>query len=107
MGDGLVDEESLRGKTTMTQLLLFDAPAADPPAITPSAANDPTPPGTTKSDAPGLSDRRRRGPVDDHQPGMHRMGDLARLVLMRYDMVAKRRAEWKEKRRSEIDGVRF
>lgn len=28
----------------------------------------------------------------DPNPGMHHMGDLARLVLMRYELVAKRRA---------------
>ncbi len=28
----------------------------------------------------------------EHQSGMHHMGDLARLVLLRYDLVAKRRA---------------
>ena len=29
---------------------------------------------------------------NDHEGGVHHMGDLARLVLLRYDVVAKRRA---------------
>lgn len=28
----------------------------------------------------------------EHDSGMHHMGDLARLVLLRYDLVARRRA---------------
>ena len=31
----------------------------------------------------------------EHDSGMHHMGDLARLVLLRYDLVAKRRPDMK------------
>ncbi|MFK8114180.1 MAG: hypothetical protein AB8B91_18405 [Rubripirellula sp.] len=68
----------------MTQLLLFNstnnsttaAPLADvTPVVTPAAP------------AENLAERL------EHESGLHHMGDLARLVLLRYDLVAKRRAE--------------
>tara|TARA_R110002049_G_scaffold309268_1_gene519593 strand:- start:125492 stop:125881 length:390 start_codon:yes stop_codon:yes gene_type:complete len=102
------------GNNPMTQLLLFDAPVSNaavsnPPVSTPAATTTITPVTTSESATAVTAEpsqryakRPSRGPVDDHQPGVHHMGDLARLVLMRYDMVAKRRAELAEKRRAEL-----
>ena len=61
----------------MTQMLLFDATDhAEPTVIAPAAESEP------KNIASAI----------DHESGLNHMGDLARLVLLRYDLVAKRRA---------------
>ena len=77
----------------MTQMLLFDAPADA--AILPVAES-------FQADNPVAETAvvERSVPVkrinvaakNDHEGGVHHMGDLARLVLLRYDVVAKRRA---------------
>ncbi len=80
----------------MTQLLLFEpttttpvadavefARAANLAAASQTAAADTEP--TQNSNSQNI-----RG--ENATPGMHHMGDLARLVLMRYDLVARRRA---------------
>ena len=76
----------------MTQMLLFDPPAT---------ANTFSPVITTADPAPAeIEIERQAVPQDDVDlGGMHRMGDLARLVLMRYDLVAQRRAELAAKRK--------
>lgn len=63
----------------MTQMLLFDATdrAAESPAILNTAVEQ-----EPKNIAAAL----------EQESGLHHMGDLARLVLLRYDLVAKRRA---------------
>ena len=80
----------------MTQMLLFDSPATVGNSL-------PMPQGLVASPAARPS---RVGPIDagqidapptdhsgqEHESGLHHMGDLARLVLLRYEMVAKRRA---------------
>ena len=87
----------------MTQLLLFDAPVSNSAAtaIPPSVHSDVAPP-LVVSDTQAPGKRPNRGSIDDAQPGLNRMGDLARLVLLRYDMVAQRRAELAEKRRDPL-----
>lgn len=60
-----------------------------PSEVTPSVGNDDNRP---------LSENAK--PKNSESPdGVQRMGDLARLVLMRYELVAKRRAMMAEKRR--------
>ena len=63
----------------MTQMLLFDA-AADSAEATAVLGN-------LREQAPA-----NIAAAVEHDSGLHHMGDLARLVLLRYDLVAKRRA---------------
>ena len=80
----------------MTQMLLFDSPTGlasetavtvASPAVTPPVRKQPA------SSEPATA----RDPGYDR--GVNHMGDLARLVLMRYDLVARRRARRIEKAR--------
>ena len=74
----------------MTQLLLFDTPA--PESFAPVA---PLVPETVASEVAG-SERPTpapRQPRNQYERGVNPMGDLARLVLLRYDLVAQRRAK--------------
>jgi hypothetical protein len=98
--DGLIGSMTRRRKNPMTQLLLFDAPVSNSAAtaIPPAVHSDVEPP-LIVSDPQSRVKRPSCGPMDDVQPGLNRMGDLARLVLLRYDMVAQRRAELAQKRR--------
>lgn len=63
----------------MTQMLLFDATAdlAESTAVLGNHREE-----TAANIAAAV----------EHDNGLHHMGDLARLVLLRYDLVAKRRA---------------
>ena len=63
----------------MTQMLLFDATA--------DSANSATVLGNHGEATPA-----NIAAAVEHDSGLHHMGDLARLVLLRYDLVAKRRA---------------
>lgn len=75
----------------MTQLLLFDTSAAKPFApVTPYAAEATTNHPTQTAQAP--QNQSQQG-LNQHQRGLNHMGDLARLVLLRYDLVARRRAK--------------
>jgi hypothetical protein len=66
----------------MTQMLLFDAPAALAPAASfPVRTAESTPALTMPAEGGG-----------EREGGLHHMGDLARLVLLRYELVARRRA---------------
>jgi hypothetical protein len=68
----------------MTQMLLFD-----------SSANNTSNSVLQTSATEGVNQNAREANVAaqlEHDSGMHHMGDLARLVLLRYDLVAKRRA---------------
>ncbi len=83
----------------MTQMLLFDAPTSVSTysASVPVAehATEPVPVlGAQASQAAAAVDHD-----DADRGGMHRMGDLARLVLLRYELVAQRRAALAAKRK--------
>lgn len=70
----------------MTQLMLFDAPASSLPGVSSpvvSAASQ-----AEVQPAPEEQDRPAAEPIE----GVQRMGDLARFVLLRYQLVAQRRA---------------
>ena len=64
----------------MTQMLLFDTPASNAPSFPISSVSSA---GETSAAVVG---------EDPHEGGVQRMGDLARLVLLRYELVARRRA---------------
>jgi hypothetical protein len=66
----------------MTQLLLFNASTTSHPTTELS-------PVVTAPQAPP----QNIAEAIEIESGLHHMGDLARLVLLRYDLVAKRRAE--------------
>ena len=72
----------------MTQLLLFDSPANRTETSPLAAAQTSTLPQAAENVAAQL----------EYDSGMHHMGDLARLVLLRYELVAKRRAMMVAKR---------
>lgn len=71
----------------MTQMLLFDTPTKDTTAFSPvvASANPVLDQASTASP---------NGPAKATEPesGLNHMGDLARLVILRYELVAKRRA---------------
>ncbi len=85
----------------MTQLMLsFESTALDfhslTPEVSPVVVNTMTTPDQNKEDVPRFSELLKgdknhpeEGP-SSQEP--HHMGDLARLVLMRYELVARRRA---------------
>lgn len=73
----------------MTQMLLFDAPAGITdstllPAMDLPSIHSP------KIPAPPQTEKVNQVQCDQ---GLNHMGDLARMVLLRYDLMAKRRAE--------------
>lgn len=68
----------------MTQMLLFDASANNASSSVVQ---------TSATENVNQTDREANLAAQlEHDSGMHHMGDLARLVLLRYDLVAKRRA---------------
>lgn len=71
----------------MTQLMLFDAPVQT------------TLPEITNQEQPKVAQARSTTsqPKVDSADGPERMGNLAHLVLARYDMVARRRAAQKQR----------
>lgn len=80
----------------MTQLLLFDTPAAE--SFAPRLASDaapvaPRPAATPLRGYPEPVAEPLAGSsaLEDYRPGLQRMGDLARLVLLRHDLIAQRR----------------
>ena len=97
----------------MTQLMLFDAPSNTTSSASMAAAAVDY--ARTVNRAPQTRDIQARdiqvhtaaaaqttgatasvssaGSPETHQAGVNHMGDLARLVLMRYDLLARRRAE--------------
>ena len=71
----------------MTQMLLFDTPATD--SFAPG-----TPFVEEAAVAKQATESVRSSPnQNQHRRGLNHMGDLARLVLLRYDLVAQRRAK--------------
>ena len=95
----------------MTQMMLFDScpsaattpaaspvtPAASPvtPAAGPIASPSSAKPATGVSAPKTSAASQVRAETED---GLHRMGDLARLVLLRYQLVAQRRQELASRR---------
>ncbi|GAA5506736.1 hypothetical protein [Novipirellula caenicola] len=84
----------------MTQLMLFDSPVvtspiasrsavavASPAVVAPKAVQSSA---VRRSERPGTTAAAAKG--NEAKAGLNHMGDLARLVLMRYDLVAARRA---------------
>lgn len=99
----------------MTQMLLFDAPVgiADSALLPVADFGGADFGGADFGDAgfgsvaestaaPGSSDSATCcGPGEGATDGgLHHMGDLARLVLLRYDLLAKRRAHYAARRRA-------
>lgn len=79
----------------MTQMLLFDAPANTnvAPNITPLTVAE-----TNKAALAVPVNASARQPLaHEHKSGLNHMGELARLVLLRYELAAKRRAERAER----------
>ena len=78
----------------MTQMLLFESPASSD-----KFASSVIPLADRPCQETRPADRRAQTLENDaDRGGMHRMGDLARLVLMRYELVAQRRAALAAKR---------
>ena len=75
----------------MTQMLLFDAATANT-AVAPVVSVAPVSASSVLADS-GESSHQETKPTETHTPGVNRMGDLARLVLLRHDLVAARRAK--------------
>ena len=78
----------------MTQMLLFDGPTS--PAETNLIPVTPAIVGQVEEPA----DEQNVAKQLEHDSGLHHMGDLARLVLLRYDLVAKRKAAMARRRRT-------
>jgi hypothetical protein len=79
----------------MTQMMLFDSNSvatANPLAPPPLATVNPSSPASPSAVSPRLP-----SPTAG-EDGVHRMGDLARLVLLRYQLVAQRREEMAARR---------
>ncbi|MEO1524477.1 MAG: hypothetical protein AAFX06_03535 [Planctomycetota bacterium] len=74
----------------MTQLMLFDAPASSA-TIVPTAPQVVTQQPTAQAAGQAESASPQQSAVQPVE-GVQRMGDLARLVLLRYQLVAQRRA---------------
>jgi len=93
----------------MTQMMLFDAPANTATVPVPDfVGRDSNPRGVSWERS---SEKRFCGSRSVHakkasceaigvsgEAGVQRMGDLARLVLLRYDLMAKRRARYASRR---------
>ena len=81
----------------MTQLLLFDTPAGNSFApLAPVAETNLLETNllrTDTADSTRSAPNPQRNAWGTHQPGLNHMGDLARLVLLQYDLVAQRRAK--------------
>ncbi|MDF1845414.1 MAG: hypothetical protein P1U77_28725, partial [Rubripirellula sp.] len=82
---GITHQWFLVGNNPMTQMLLFDAPASQTSF---SVAASPVAPRTE----PVVAESASAQVPSKQEGGLHHMGDLARLVLLRYELVAKRRA---------------
>ena len=71
----------------MTQMLLFDSPGAKETMVSLTQTNP-------ADQTPRLDQGEETNVAAqlEHDSGLHHMGDLARLVLLRYELVARRRA---------------
>ncbi len=65
----------------MTQMLLFDTPNSTATTV----VHDPKTAATDENQPQNIA------AAVEHESGLNHMGDLARLVLLRYELVAKRR----------------
>ena len=88
----------------MTQLLLFDACSVPSPVApglhrTAAVASASLPAASNRSHSNDGDGSRAIPLYDPHQGELHRMGDLAQLVLARYDLLAQRRAAMRARRR--------
>ncbi len=84
----------------MTQLLLFDTPVGKTFAPVTSAVREsavrevePTVSAIGQNEFAGQRARPAASDFGGYQRGVNQMGDLARLVLLQYDLVAQRRAK--------------
>lgn len=82
----------------MTQMLLFDPPTASAPVSAPAAPVLPEPQKAPVRPIPAVKRAAASVSANDHKAGLNHMGDLARLVLLRYELAAKRRADMAAKR---------
>jgi hypothetical protein len=78
----------------MTQLLLFDAPSHGPVSVADASvvplSESPANLATKEIPSGGTSAVNVASRLEG-ESGLHHMGDLARLVLLRYDLMAQRR----------------
>ncbi|KAA1259049.1 hypothetical protein LF1_15750 [Rubripirellula obstinata] len=85
----------------MTQMLLFTDTAVAPfTAVAPAAS----PVSATATESLRGTDNQTAIETDIPEPhvrGLNRMGDLARLVLLRHDLMAAQRQEQQQKRQSQ------
>lgn len=79
----------LCGDHPMTQMLLFDSPGTKSTVVPVTQAAGQVTQTTESGEPVGQANVAAQL---DHGSGLHHMGDLARLVLLRYELVAKRRA---------------
>ena len=90
----------------MTQLLLFDAPSHGPVAVADSSvvplSESPASLAVEETQSVGIS-AANVGSRLECESGLHHMGDLARLVLLRYDLMAQRRL--KNRRKADKKGL--
>jgi hypothetical protein len=81
----------------MTQLLLFDTPATESfaPHHSANLLRSSTELMSTELVLPvaGATAESGSHSAETHQAGLNHMGDLARIVLRRYDLLAQRRAK--------------
>ncbi len=68
----------------MTQMLLFDSPNTKSTVVSLTQA--------ASAGSGSEAEEKNVAAELEHDSGLHHMGDLARLVLLRYELVAKRRA---------------
>ena len=73
----------------MTQMLLFDSITDHAPIVTPTTTAAAHP---SAERPPVVEQGVSTDESQSYQQGVNHMGDLARLVLLRYDLVAARRA---------------
>ena len=84
----------------MTQMLLFDAPVGIADSAVLPVADFGDVAESTSSQRSSDSGRGLSPGQGATEGGLHHMGDLARLVLLRYDLMAKRRAQYAARRRA-------
>ncbi len=73
----------------MTQLLLFDGPISLADASVVPLSESPA--NSARKEPSGDTSAANVASRLENESGLHHMGDLARLVLLRYDLMAQRR----------------
>ena len=86
----------------MTQMLLFDSSThpSEAAVIHGSSLRGERTAVESSVGVEAASEDRGGAESSEHQGGVHRIGDLARLVLLRYELVAKRRAAMAARRQA-------